>query len=405
MKIIVVGGGAAGLTAGIAAKRKHPEHSVVILEGNDRVGKKILITGNGQCNLTHENIHEDFYRGDMPYAAPVLEAYTDKEVIAFFEDLGALIVTKEDGKAYPYSFQAASIVDLLRFAAAAAGVEIKTGERVCDMEYLKSGFRLYSESGDIFDADRVLIACGGMAAPHTGSAGGGYALLQKFGHKLTPLTPSLVPLKCESPLLGSLKGVKCDAEVTLYDGAREVRREYGEILFQDYGLSGPPVLQLSGEVPGCRAPYLSVDLLPEMTKEETHEMLCARKEAHENFTLEEFFTGLFPKRIGMALMKEADVLPFTRKAWSMSERDVKELSHTVHAWRFRVTGTLPWDRAQVTGGGIKMEDFNLYTLESQLRHGLYAAGEILNIDGDCGGYNLHWAWASGMAVGDAIGEE
>ena len=403
MKIFIVGGGAAGLVAAIVAKRKHPEHDIVILEGNDRVGKKILITGNGQCNLTHEGICEDFYRGDIPYAAPILEEYTDREIIAFFEELGALVLTREDGKAYPYSLQAGSVVDLLRFAAEKAGVEISVNERVKNMEYNKGGFRIYTARGDVLDGDRVLIACGGMAAPHTGSDGGGYALLQKFGHKLTPLFPALVPLTCESKLLGSVKGLKCDALATLFDGGEVVRKEYGEVVFQDYGLSGPPVLQLSSELSGIRKPYLSLDLMPEVSEEETYQMLSLRKEAHEDWSLEQFFTGVFHKRLGMALMKEADVLPFSRKAWSLSERDVRELARTAHAWRFRVTGTLPWERAQVTGGGISMQDFNMYTLESTLRKGLYAAGEVLNIDGDCGGYNLHWAWASGMAVGNAIG--
>ena len=404
MRILIVGGGASGLIAAIVAKRKHPEHSVTILEGNDRVGKKILITGNGQCNLTHEGIHEDFYRGDVPYAAPILEAHTDKEIIAFFEGLGAVIQIAEDGKAYPYSLQAASVVDLLRAETDKLGVVTECDFRVRKIEKNKEGFRLYAENGDFEDGDRVLIACGGMAAPHTGSDGDGYALLEKFGHTKTALYPALVPLKCESPLLGSVKGMKCDAEVTLWDGKEAVRTEYGELLFTDYGLSGPPIFQLSGEVHGCKDAYVSINLVPELSEESLKTFLEERKEAHPDFTLEQFFTGFLNKRIGMAVMKAADVTPFSRKAWSLSERDILELVRTMTAWRMRISGTLPWARAQVTRGGIKMEDFNMYTLESLLQSGLFAAGEILNVDGDCGGYNLHWAWASGMAVGEAIGE-
>ncbi len=404
MKILIVGGGAAGLSCAITAKKTYPSHTVTVIEGNDRVGKKILTTGNGQCNLTHEHLSEDAYRGDVAYGAPILENYNDEKIIEFFESLGAVIKLEEDGRAYPYSLQAGSIVDLLRFEATKLGVEFLLDFKVKKIERNKPGFRLYTDI-DFVDGDRVVIACGGQAAPHTGSDGSGYALLERFGHKRTNLYPVLVPLKCESPYLPSMKGMKTDAVATLYDGDRAVREEFGEVLFTEYGLSGPPIFQLSGEVHECHAPVISLKLVPEFSREEVTSFLKERIEAHPDFTLEQFFTGFLNKRIGMAVLKAADVTPLSRMTWSLRDQDIEELSRIICDWRFPVTGTLDWSRAQATHGGIRMEDFSMYTLESHLQRGLYAAGEILNMDGDCGGYNLHWAWASGMAVGEAIGKE
>lgn len=402
-EIIVIGGGASGIAAALSAAKADPSAHVTLLEGLDRVGKKILATGNGRCNLTNEHISPEHYHSGNPgELAKRLEAMPVERTLDFFRSLGLFCAAEEMGRVYPYSRQASMVLDVLLLALERSHVNVVCGSKVTALHRAGREFQVKTDSGKVYRAGAVVLTTGGKAAPKQGSDGSGYALAQHLGHHVTPLFPCLVALKCFDPVLKGLKGIRAQGKATLLDRGRPVAWEAGELQFTDYGLSGIPAFQLSCHL-GAKSKHweVSVDLLPDWTSEELLRHIRDRIKQYPSETLERFLLGLVHKKLLYSVMKAAAVEPLSRQAKSLSPRDVERLAACLKDWRFQVTGTLDWNSAQVTGGGVPLDEID-GTFQSKRCGGLYLAGEILDVVGDCGGFNLHWAWCSGMAAGAAV---
>ncbi len=395
MEIAVIGGGASGIVGAIFAARNGA--NVTIYERCDRIGRKILATGNGRCNYTNVYASLENYHGKNPeFINNTINKFWVGETNSFFAELGMLTKVEENGKAYPYSLQASAVLDVLRYELERLKVNIITEFEVKKITKTNNAFKIKSYNGNIAYADKVILSTGGKASPALGSNGSGYAIAQSFGHKISKLYPSLVQLKTETNLIKSLKGTKLDANVLLESGNKKCSY-FGEILFTDYGLSGPAIFNVSRLcVQDCDA-TITLDILPEINEEELYNILKARRTQYRN--LETFFVGMVNKKVGMVMMKYAEVLPFARNSDTITDAEIKRLCDALKNFKLKVTGTMSWNNAQVTAGGILTDDINPETMESNLCDGLYLTGEILDIDGDCGGYNLQWAWSSGYIAG------
>lgn len=391
MKIGIVGGGASGLISAIAAKSDNTE--VVVFEKEKRVGRKILATGNGRCNMTNMYADEKHYHSrDVRFIRGAMKRFWVEDTLLFFDELGILWKEEDKGKVYPYSDTASSVLDVLRRRIDALNIKVLCEFAVKKIEKTEKGFYVISKDGQKEMCDRVIIATGGKAGSTLGSDGSGYELLKTFGHSITRLSPSLVQIKTDTELVRKLKGIKVQSNVTIGD-----RTEKGELLFTDYGISGPPVFSLSSYLENNNE--VIIDLMPEYTSTQLYEMLCARCTYLYDVPLEDFFVGMINKRVGQAVLKRAGVAPLSRLSQSLTEAEIKSLTEEIKGLKLKITGTASWNQAQVTKGGASVTEFNPVTMESKLVAGLYVCGEVLDIDGDCGGYNLQWAWSSGYLAG------
>ena len=396
MEIAIIGGGASGIVAAIAARKGGA--SVTIYEGCERIGRKILATGNGRCNMTNINASsKNYYGEDSSFVKNIIEQFWVEDTLEFFTELGILYKVEDEGKVYPYSDRASDVLDVLRMRIAEDGIVIRSRFEVSDIIKNDDGFEVVSYKGEKAFADRVIIACGGKAAPSLGSNGSGYDILKKLGHNITSLRPSLVQLKTETEVVKKLKGIKLNAKLTIGEYS-----EKGELLFTEYGLSGPPVFSLTSRLDTQE--YACVDIMPDYSSEQVEEILYTRMALFPERPLEEFFVGMLNKRVGQALLKSVGIAPLSRKSVTLSENEISNIVSAIKNWNFRITGTMSWNNAQVTKGGVRTSEFDANTLESKKIKGLYACGEILDIDGDCGGYNLQWAWSSGYIAGINAGE-
>ena len=389
--IAIIGGGASGLMAAVAAKNE--DTNVTVFERTKRVGKKILATGNGRCNMTNTGAGSKNYHGKDPsFVNGAIKRFWVNETLELFSELGILWKEEERGKVYPYSDTASAVLDVLRRRVERTGTEVRCDLDVRSIEKKNGKFivRTYSGTEDKFD--KVIIAAGGKAAPDLGSNGSGYGLLKSFGHKITALRPSLVQIKTDTDIVKKLKGIKIDANVTI--GRNSSR---GELLFTDYGLSGPPIFELTSRLDGDKT--IEIDMMPDHTSDDVLNIIYERMAYLYDVPLEEFFTGMLNKRVGQALLKSVGVAPLSRESSSLTEAEAKKIVSAIKGWRFNITGTMSWNNAQVTKGGAETAGFDSATMESKLIKGLYACGEVLDIDGDCGGYNLQWAWSSGYIAG------
>lgn len=397
MTVTVIGGGAAGLMAALTSAGLG--NRVILLERQSRVGRKLLATGNGRCNLTNLELTPAHYHGaPASFSAPALEAFGAAEALDFFEALGLLTTAEDTGRVYPLSDQAGSVVDVLRFAAEAAGAELRTEFDVTALKRTKTGFKVCSPSESIL-SDKVIVCCGGMAGGKLGGTGSGYELLQSLGHSVTPLFPALVQLKTDTTYVRSLKGVRADAAVTLKRKGRVIAESAGEVQFADYGISGPAVFEISRAVSGGQDGLtLHLDLLRRLDFARVQAMLAQRCRAMPALALENLLTGTVHNRLGRTVLRYAGY-DLNAPAASLKPADLKRIASALGDFALPVLGTLGFDSAQVTAGGIRTDEFDPHTLESRCVPGLYAAGEVLDVDGDCGGYNLQWAWASGRLAG------
>ena len=392
--VLVIGGGAAGLAAAICAAQKGAK--VTLLEKMDRVGKKILATGNGRCNILNRGTFR--YHGDKAFAQKVLEKADAKRVTAFFESLGLTLREEEEGRVYPASGLASSVLDVLRLGCARYGVEAICGQAVHRIESGTGGWRAITGNKQ-YTGDAVIIAGGGKASPKLGSDGSTYALLQSQGHRLLDPKPAITQIKTELEPIRGLSGIRVKAEIALVKGGKTVGQELGELLFTEYGISGVAAMQLSRDATGG---ILHIRLTPAMnvSEELLPDFFHSRAVLFGDLPLEQFFLGLTHGRLGMALFKRAGIGPLSRSCASLTTKEIAEICRVVCDFSLSITGIQGFDSAQVTAGGIDTLDFDPDTMASRLQKGLYAAGEVLNVDGDCGGYNLLFAWASGMLAGE-----
>ena len=396
--IAIVGAGASGLVAAIFAKKENMNADVVLFDRADRVGKKIATSGNGQCNITNKNPDASHYHGDPLFAKAVIGGFPPASQERFFEELGIMLSFEESGKAYPMSYQASSVVDALRFRAAELGVEIKVSCKVEAVTQKENGFSVKYEGGSV-TARNVIVATGGPAGGSLGSEDG-YSILRSFGHKVSSLRPAIVQLKSDEPFIRSLKGVKLFASLIAKSGKNTYSADPSDLLFTDYGISGPAVLILSSHYKEGEKFCIFADLLPRSNKEKTHKFLLDKRAAFGNRTADELFAGLVHKKIGIELVKLQKIAPSSKIA-DISDEKLLKLASLVHNLPFNITGTNGMKNAQVTAGGVDTKDFYPDTMMSKIKEGLFASGEVLNVDGDCGGYNLCFAWSSGKAAGIA----
>lgn len=408
-EIIVCGGGAAGLVAALAAAEEAQALglpcSVTLLEKNPRVGKKLLATGNGRCNLSNAHMGPQFYRSaDEGRLAQLLARIQQEDPLTWLEEHGLCCRQDEAGRLYPNSNQAADLLNLFLYWLEKDGVKIRCGVELLALDPQKNRFRLKVRASEgatsrqeTLSADKVILALGGKAGPQFGSDGAAFPLLKALGCKLEPCFPCLVPLSCPKSQLSGLAGLRLKGAVTLFDGGKALERQLGEIQFTDQGLSGIAVMQLSGLLPRCRQPQLSLDLFPERSFPEVEELLRRRAKLFSQTALLDSFVGLLPKRAAAALLKALGLDP-ALPCRQLDRAGLKQLAHGLKAWPFGPLSLLDWKAAQCTLGGLSLraveESFALRQLP-----GLYLVGESLDAAGICGGYNLHWAFGSGLISG------
>ncbi|NLI89709.1 MAG: NAD(P)/FAD-dependent oxidoreductase [Epulopiscium sp.] len=404
LDLVIVGGGASGLVAAIVAAREGAK--VTILERTDRVGKKILATGNGRCNITNIDCNIRNYHGSNPkFALGGLTGFDPNMAIQFFEELGIAHKVESGGKVFPLSDQASSVLDVLRMEIDRLAIEVLLDKEVEEISQVNKGFKISCLDHTSYYGDKVIVATGGKASPSLGSNGSGLSLLEKMGHKVINPFPSLVQIILDTKIVRRIQGVKFQGKVTVSDGCNR-REELGEILFTKDGISGPPVLQVSrlvgrNEQKGSSS-SVSLDLFPDYTLEELEVIIQMRMAYQPKRSLQEFLVGLINKRLIPELLREAGLNDMRRLSSSLTIKEVNKLAQTFKDWKFIATGTRTWNSAQVMAGGISTREVYQDTLQSKKIPGLYIVGELLDIDGDCGGYNLQWAWSSAyMAAIDA----
>ncbi len=395
--IAVIGGGAAGMMAAITAARNGAQ--VTILEKNDRVGKKILSTGNGKCNLGNLQLSALEYYGDRDRIGRLLEAFDTEETIRFFNGLG-LLLKEKNGYLYPLCEQAAVVLDALRFELQTLQVEVVTQVAVQKIECGKKGWVVsYPDGKRTFDA--VILAVGGRAASKTGSDGSGYTLAGELGHTLVEQVPALVQLKCKEDYMKAVSGVRAEAALQLYADGEWLASEQGELQLTDYGVSGIPVFQLSRIANYAlwegRKVSLHIDLLPGMEGEALEQMQLSRKLLLHQRTAEEFFTGTLNKKVITLFLRLAGIKP-TQMIEEVKKSQMQKVYDLMKDWTLEITSHNGFENAQVTAGGVPLNEVS-DTMESCLNPGLFLAGELLDVDGKCGGYNLQWAWCSGYLAG------
>lgn len=439
-EVIVIGAGAAGMITAVALA----EHGInaALLEANDMPGKKLLATGNGKCNFTNTYQGPECYRGEQPEAAMrLLEKYDVSCVLRFFEGLG-ILPKQRDGYWYPNSEQAASVRDafVLRLSELhvpvyenthADRVKKKDGrffiyashrDRLAPEEKKRKGKKpekpVFSESYEVcFTAEYVVLAAGGLAGNISGADGSGYALAKGLGHRIVPVVPALVQLRTNKDAWKGLAGVRTQAQVTLRiaekQGSVREYRVFGEILFTDYGISGIPTMQLSrfaarelekGEL--CGKIELLLDFFPDTLENDLQRMLCGRLEAFKERAALHALNGLLPSKLCAALLTEAGLLPeetfFSQEKKAQGANAARRLAGCMKRFGAEICGTNDFVNAQVTAGGVDLREIEAMTMESKLTEKLYVVGELADIDGTCGGYNLQWAWMSGLAAANGI---
>ncbi|MGV8123325.1 MAG: NAD(P)/FAD-dependent oxidoreductase [Candidatus Xenobiia bacterium LiM19] len=400
--IAVTGGGASGMMAAIAAARQGA--SVVILEKNARVGKKLLATGNGRCNFTNVLTQSSHYHGENPgFADSALARFTVQHTLDFFEALGITCKVEENGKVFPRSNQASSVLDVLRHELQELKVQIRCDSEVAALEKSGRHFILSLHDGSHYEADRVILAAGGKASPNLSSAGLGYPLASRLGHGIITPNPALVPLKLNFASLKQIRGIKWDGKASILINKKAAESAEGEILFTEYGISGPPVLNLSRTALEHQRKgehvEIQVSLVPEMSHQALMESLSARFGRSGNKSLDFALVGFINKQLIPVVLKSAGIPHQDGPATALTKPELQRLAGILQDWRFPVTGFFNWSHAQVTTGGVRTKEIDPKTLQSKLVPGLYFTGEILDIDGDCGGFNLQWAWSSGHVAG------
>ena len=398
MNVCVIGGGAAGMLAALTAAENG--HHVLLLERQSRVGRKLLATGNGRCNLSNHHVSPAHYHGGAGFCDFALSQFDVGETLQYFASLGLLTVSEDSGRIYPMSNMAGSVLDVLRYALERPEIDLQTGQAVTAVRKMPEGFSVKTET-DPFSARCLILAAGGAAGSKVGGGMDGYRLAKSLGHHRTALYPSLVQLKTDPTYPRALKGVKAQCGISICRGSQVLARNSGEVLFTEYGVSGPAIFDLSRSVSaGGSDLSCLLNFFPDWEEAEVLHWLSQRQAAmaaHEASTL---LTGSCHTRLGQMICKSAG---FTnQRAAGLTRDDLRRIARQATHFALPITGTCGFDQAQVTAGGLDTTEFDPRTLQSRLVPGLYACGELLDIDGDCGGYNLQWAWSSGRLAGKLL---
>ena len=397
--VIVIGAGAAGMAAAVRAGERG--RRVLLLEKADRPGRKIHASGNGRCNLMNSGAPR--YFGDTAFAEEVLRLCGKDVLAAFFRRYGLLLAEESEGRVYPFTFQSASVVTAMRNAMDTNGAVLTLNEAAVSAVRDERGFSVHTASGKTYTSKHLVISCGGAAQPKLGGSAYGYRLLTSFGHTLIPVRPSLVPLNTDRKSISGLSGLRVRCGVTVLCGGRPVHQEDGEVLFTDYGVSGICVMQCARFAEESDA-ALELNLLKEAfpDREQCVNELKRRKALFSRLSPLCLLNGILPERLSYAVLKQAGAPLRGETAGETGDGLIGRIADAGYAYRITVTGNRGMDYAQVTAGGIDCAEFNASTMESRIVPGLYAAGEVLNVDGDCGGFNLMFAFAGGLTAGGAV---
>ncbi|MBQ7895997.1 MAG: NAD(P)/FAD-dependent oxidoreductase [Oscillospiraceae bacterium] len=396
--VAIIGGGASGIMAALTAA-KDKDNRIILFERQQRIGRKLLATGNGRCNLTNVGAAIKNYHGEQPeFAENALGKFSPEDCLEFFHELGLLTVTEYGGRVYPLSNSANSVLDVLRLALEKAGVELRCSCPVRELMRSGKGYQLTTDDEKIY-ADYVIVACGGAAGEKLGGVSDGYELLKPLGHKRTKLYPCLVQLICHGDYPKALKGVRADGKVTLMSGDDIIAQGKGEIQFTETGISGPAAFDISRAASQTgEGATIYMDFLQDYSCASLEAMLLRRQEIHPQLEASELFTGMLHNRLGRMIVKYCG-FSAVQPLKELSAEQLCKAARISKAFPLRLKGTEGFANAQVTAGGIKTTGFNPDTMESWFMPGLFVCGELLDVDGDCGGYNLQWAWASGNLAG------
>ena len=384
LDICIIGGGASGLAAAITAGRENPDKSILIIEKKDTVGKKLAATGNGKCNLTNTNCENM------------------EDILKFFDSIGIFTRADEEGRVYPYCSQARDVVYALEKAAGSVGTETVTDTTVEKIEKTAGGFVIKTNRGN-YEAVKLLIAAGGKSAPQFGTSGDGYTFAKQLGHTVSRLAPVLTGIEVKEDLK-PVKGVRVKAMVTLLKDGQKIESEYGEVQFNEDGISGICVMNLSrfikleeGEsfAAGISRYSIVLDLVPEVETAELEKMLQRRMAAGIENT-EDLILSIVPDKLRFNIMG---------KYMGLQSEELCKLANELKSMTLSVKGTKGWKIAQCTSGGVALDEINPETMESTLIKGLYFAGEVTDYDGPCGGYNLQYAWETGIKAGRAMAND
>ncbi len=398
--VTVIGGCASGLAAAINCKRLYPEKKTAVVEKLPRIGKKILATGNGKCNLTNLEALSHGYR-NKSFAAYAMNKYPPQKVIGFFESTGLLCYADSCGRVYPESNMAASVLDALRLEAERLDIDIICDFPVSDIKKQNGFFEINGE----IRSEKIIVATGGKASPSQGSDGSGYALAKKLGHTVTTLHPALVPLTVADEITKSLKGIRAKDVVLTLENGRVLKQSRGEILFADFGLSGIAAMELAAEAEISindvkKNTFTHIDFAPAYKESFLLNYLKNLRNIKGNCSMDFLLNGLLPKQVGIAICKVCKLYKSERKISTLTDGEMKLIVSRIKDFSLRVTGTKGFQNAQVTCGGVDVREINPETMQSKKCSGLYFAGEIIDVDGACGGFNLQWAWASGMLAAE-----
>ena len=381
MRVLVIGGGAAGMMAALTAAENG--HAVTLLERQGRVGRKLMATGNGRCNLTNHHVSPAHYHGGEGFCSHALAAFDVGNTLLYFAGLGLLTTAEDSGRVYPFSNMAGSVLDVLRFALESHGIELHTACPVTAIRKKGNIFLVRTESGGEFTADRVILAAGGAAGGKVGR---------------TALYPSLVQIKTEPTYPRALKGVKAECGIIIRRSGEIAAQNRGEVLFTEYGVSGPAIFDISRAVATAGGTLCcTLDFFPDWEQQEVLDWLRQRRDGAGTREAGTLLTGALHSRLGQMVCKAAG---FTnQRAAGLNDDALRQIAAQAQGFTLPITGVCGFDQAQVTAGGLRCDEFDPHTMESRLVPGFYACGEVLDIDGDCGGYNLQWAWSSGRVAG------
>ncbi len=397
--VVIVGGGASGLVAAIAAAREGAK--VTIIEQKDRLGKKILSTGNGRCNLTNEYMDLTCFRSDdMTLVSKVLHKFGYTDTIHFFEELGVILKNRQ-GYIYPISDQASTISDVLIMEIKRLNIIVLLEQTVKKISNSKLGYLVKTDK-EVVLCDAVILATGGKASPVLGSDGSGYTLAKSFGHHLSPVVPALVQLKGKGNFFKQISGVRTNAKVTVIVDGLPVGEDTGELQLTNYGISGIPVFQISRYAAkglyNKKKVTVEIDFMPNMTDSEFSEFLKMRLEKHGKRTAEEFFTGMFHQKL-IGLFLKISRISLASCMLDVTAEQLVLFQKVCKHFMVDIEGTNDFDQAQICAGGVITPEINPQSMESLMIENLYLTGELLDVDGICGGYNLQWAWATGYIAG------
>lgn len=406
--VIIIGGGPAGILCAAAIKENAKEMvNVTIVERLEKIGKKILATGNGKCNFTNKNLSPRRYNNPK-FVTPTLSKYGYKEIVEYLESIGLLSKEISEGRMYPYTESATTVLEVMRMHLNRLGVNVKTNYEVNKVVEKNGRYLVYNKNQRNYylECDYLVFACGGASAPVLGSNGSGYGLLKPFKVKVTDIYPGLVGIKSDITTLKILNGLRFKCNVSVYEKKTKscVWIEYGEVQFKGDGISGIVVMEASTFMARHLGNYvINLDLMPEASLDDTVRMLNIRKELFESSEVLNLLTGMLPKMLGQVILKKASI-DMNSYIKNLTKANITKIAGLIKAFPLDVKGDYGFERSQVTVGGVSLTEVDNETLEIRKMPNAYVCGEIIDVDGECGGYNMQWALASGYLVGKKISE-